>query len=555
MSAQCWRTLGIKATDDKAAIRRAYADKLKALDVDNDVAGFAKLRQARDIALRLAASAAARAAEEQAPEEPDYRDDGADYGSPDDWDAVVLESDQAPAEPPVPGARTRAWGSEEPPETDSQRIERQLRALAQLVFPDGNYSDDGFTLPDYEQALALVNSLVAEAHAARLEVYNAIDHHLAEMMAQGWPRSAALVERANEEFHWLGEAGTIDERPALRFLNLRIRGMRFVENVGQPGHVLHKVWTELARPGKPNPLDRFRAKKDDVRILLNGVRERYPEVESYLNPERVGWWDRRLTDSGPGIIGWIIRIVGILWMVAVVFGALSRGDNNERNARTQVESAAENQAETPMSEREEELGLRLALEQIMGKDGAVEAGEDYSAFRAGVTTAYLSSRRSGENHEQALVRALQVARVFALDARRLAEFGELVEINEVQRLWLQALQREGRIGEDCPMRKAGLAGLGDVILGVEPQERERAMFRRLREAGLMASHPRFGELRADIPGDVVGAIIDRSGLADETVYAALQDNGHQRRCQVKLAMLDVVLARPGTVSADLLRIL
>ena len=139
--------------------------------------------------------------------------------------------------------------------------------------------------------------------------------------------------------------------------------------------------------------------------------------------------------------------------------------------------------------------------------------------------------------------------------RSLAEFGELVEINEVQRLWLQALQREGRLGEDCPMRRAGLAGLGEVILGAEPQEREQAMFRRLRAAGLMAAHPSFGELQASIPGDVVGAIIDRSGLADEEVYAALQDNDDPRRCQVRLAMHDVVMARPGSVPVDLLRIL
>ena len=43
-----WGRLGIAATADQGAIRRAYADALRAMDVDADVAGFAALRQARE---------------------------------------------------------------------------------------------------------------------------------------------------------------------------------------------------------------------------------------------------------------------------------------------------------------------------------------------------------------------------------------------------------------------------------------------------------------------------------------------------------------------------
>lgn len=48
---QAWKVLGIARTPEVAAIRRAYADRLRAMDVDRDVDGYARLREARDAAL------------------------------------------------------------------------------------------------------------------------------------------------------------------------------------------------------------------------------------------------------------------------------------------------------------------------------------------------------------------------------------------------------------------------------------------------------------------------------------------------------------------------
>ena len=47
-----WDVLGIDRTADKAAIRSAYAVRLKPMDVDADIQGFSALRSARDQALR-----------------------------------------------------------------------------------------------------------------------------------------------------------------------------------------------------------------------------------------------------------------------------------------------------------------------------------------------------------------------------------------------------------------------------------------------------------------------------------------------------------------------
>jgi hypothetical protein len=54
-----WDELGITPSDDSKAIRRAYAARLKTLDPDRDLAGFARLRQALEWALAAAEASSA----------------------------------------------------------------------------------------------------------------------------------------------------------------------------------------------------------------------------------------------------------------------------------------------------------------------------------------------------------------------------------------------------------------------------------------------------------------------------------------------------------------
>ena len=49
-----WTTLGLEATKDVSAIKRAYAEKAKACHPEEDPEGFLKLRQAYQAALAYA---------------------------------------------------------------------------------------------------------------------------------------------------------------------------------------------------------------------------------------------------------------------------------------------------------------------------------------------------------------------------------------------------------------------------------------------------------------------------------------------------------------------
>ncbi|HSJ78390.1 MAG TPA: hypothetical protein VK913_06595, partial [Erythrobacter sp.] len=264
-----WSVLGIEATQDTSAVRKAYADALRSLNVDEDIAGYAELRRARDEALWLAARGT------DGDDEGDYGlgsldDDPADFGHGDD-DQGFSEgwadewNDQPGSYRPDPlhhttGESPGAGLSTELAEAQA-RAQAAWQGLVDILYPGGEASEEGVSHAELEAGTAHLAVLFDHAQAADLAEHDALDHALADVMANTWPRSAPFVEPANAAFHWLDEAGQLEERYSLRFLNARLKGMRFHDKVQQPDHPLHKAWMELSRPGRAGVADRLRVKR------------------------------------------------------------------------------------------------------------------------------------------------------------------------------------------------------------------------------------------------------------------------------------------------------
>ncbi|HZF46323.1 MAG TPA: hypothetical protein VEZ26_08305, partial [Sphingomonadaceae bacterium] len=177
-----WKVLGIDPTDDLKTIRRAYADKLRAMDVDQDAAAYAQLRDARDHALVLAKSMAAPSEPPAAQEEDEWSLGYAmaeEDGRGPDGGAADHHGDTGPyamePEPPAPGE----------PGPDA--------LLQELLFPAGEYSEGGFTYEENEAAQVLLRQILVTALEGDLNLQRAIDYWLADRLASAWPRSAPLV--------------------------------------------------------------------------------------------------------------------------------------------------------------------------------------------------------------------------------------------------------------------------------------------------------------------------------------------------------------------------
>lgn len=523
-----WSRLGIDATSDSAAIRKAYADALRAINVDEDIAGYAELRRARDQALWLAAQGAKEG-----------EGDDLGLGDPDDvWDDYADDHwDDSPA-----GYHPDPQGQAPAPElTESQlRAQAAWKALLGVLYPDDAPSDDAVTLKELDEARAALDVLIARADEADLVEHDAIDDGLAELFARTWPRSAPFVEQANAAFGWLDEAGALEERPALMFLNQRLKGMRFHDKVQRADHPLQKAWAELSRPGKAGVLDRLKVKRLEVHKLLTGIRERYPELESHLDPERVASWDKGGAAEGspggfgPSVVRWIL--------IAVLAGAaLARLGANLAGADD--DGRAPSSAEVAEALLAAEVGLAVA--EIFGEGTTIaDVRAADPAFADQLEP--LASRLDKPGQTM-----LAYARIKALASAETADRSNLAVRADLRSLWMAAAQRQS----DAVCRQVMTARFHDLDLDLTDQERarEQTLLRQLLEAKLLGGQVEGGEFRYAIPGWLVGDTLERSGLPQDRLTAALTDPDHPDRCRAEAALIEAVRATPRQVPLDVLK--
>lgn len=546
-----WDRLAIDPTKDKAAIRKAYADILRATDLDEDIAGYAELRAARDAALWQAGQAGAvelRAvplpADSGDPSELDPGDDDLSPDPPqgddwedDDWDEDDEYWDDSPSgQHPDPLTRWSGSAASAPEPTPAQRAAQAAWGqLLALLYPDGRASDAAVTHAELDEGLGAVEALVARAEEADLAEHAALDTGLADLFASTWPRSAPFVERASGAFHWLDEAGALEERYALRFLNDRIKGMRFHEKVQLPAHPLNKAWTELSRPGRASVLDRLRVKRLEVHKLLTGIRQRYPELESHLDPERVASWEGAARGEN-GVGRAIYRVLLAAFVILlVVRGCL--GFVGDRDTDAPAPAALE---QGPSAE---ELDARVA--EIFGQ------GTNMAAIAA-ADTAFADALRPllGVPNNRFLT-PVNYVRLQALGAGEIAK-GDVLRVRaELKALWLAAALRQSP--QTCGRVARGALRDLDLALTAKERDREHAMLRQMLEAKVLSHTPKSGEVRYAIPGWLVEDTLDRSRLGEERLVAALRDPENQDRCTVEIALLQAVLAAPGRVPEDVLR--
>ncbi|MFN4113720.1 MAG: hypothetical protein ACK4GD_07245 [Sphingomonadaceae bacterium] len=545
-----WDVLGIDRTGDKAAIRSAYAARLKAMDVDQDIQGFSALRSARDAALREAACVGQEEADAEA-EDPLF-----DAG-PDLIEEIFPASSDSVADPPgvyltpdgpenmfsADGDDDFAWDNENgygtgayaDPDSRIEHGEGQKPEdapdvqLSRLLYPNGGYSDEAFTYEGYAAAEVCLHALVADAKAGDLGREQAVDHWLSEILAETWPRSAPLLGQAAEAFDWLAESGEIGERPSLQFLNPRLRGMRFVTKVEQPGHPLYKAWAELKRPGKRGFLDRFRVRREEVETLLGGIRTRYPEVESHLEAERVASWEK----PAPSWIVWVIQRVFIFIVVIQALALCGRALDDDKLPPEQVDRVVA-----------EVFGPGRTMAEVQALDSKL------------ADLVYETIKRSNGDGLDNLARIEQgvVVRMRGLAAFALndAPKEDLLAILAVRRDLLE-VAREG--GTSACAAYMSTAILPDTLIVREDiRERERALMWRLAQAGRLDSNWTTSEARSlPLPPWVGPGVADRTGLPPDRINAVLGGEETQDLCAVRIALIDTLLSRPNDAPIELLR--
>lgn len=355
-----WSVLEIGPTDDRKRIREAYSRKLKALDRDAAPELFMELRDARDAAMSgefLDASAPAvdRAA--------------AHMDAPDDLPATELSLAEEPVDRPRFTVEYDA--------SDDARFQR----VADLLTGEGALTEAELSELDGQLGTLFADDRMGDlGHYARIEIW------LAELLAQSFPRGAALFPRVAERFQWHERAHELGIHPAIPWLVATHAGQSFVDEIRRPDHAYHPEWSELVYGTVKGPLWWRRVNGQRMANLIATVRREYPWLEQdHWQHELVERWEKKTAGGGVGGPSPWIWVV----MASIFIAALPRctPDDGARSSASAELSALE----TELADRRIEAFLErnFAL--------AVKQGLTIDTVRADLPDIHASLRRRARN--------------------------------------------------------------------------------------------------------------------------------------------------------------
>ncbi|GAA0297946.1 hypothetical protein GCM10009087_04710 [Sphingomonas oligophenolica] len=305
-----WATLGIPRGSDRAAIRRAYATRLRVTNPEDDPEGFKRLRAAYDAALRHLDHAAAWAAADE--------DDGTISDTESDWReppnaATGDPHGQAPPEEPEIAAAMAAREAE---------IDALRAAMADL--------EAGLRGPWRPTDAVLEERLNAILRAPALgEIRIRTDNEpwLAALLASTIPHSDAVLLQSIQAFGW-GKADrwrSVD--PAITMVLDRLDEWRLIESLNRPGHAHHAAWRSLTRAPGPWWSWRIQAFRPGmiggIEIFLGIRGEVAPGLHYSYKKESVERWRRFL--AKPRMTLGILALMPLVFLAQLWLGSIMYG--------------------------------------------------------------------------------------------------------------------------------------------------------------------------------------------------------------------------------------
>jgi hypothetical protein len=509
---QVWRLLGIAPTHDRAAIRSAYADALKAIDVDADPQAFMALRQAREEAIALAASLVAQA------------DGAVEHG----------DAGGVPTEAEVPNS-----GPQDPEQV--ARMEHQ-QALITLLLPGDDIQASPLTQEEVDAANTHFAALSRDIQLSNVEIFGDASEWFAELLARGSPRSDPLLDPVAAFFGWTDEAD-ISASPALAFAIGRRAAIRYRASLAAKQHPLHRAWAEITRPATERSR-RGWVRRRKMAELLGTIRSRYPTLENEFDWYRAQLWEHSRPRFGINLG----LIFFILWFgFQIVRSTSQHTPEIEQPSHPAQPTLVSSGADIDVA-LDAEFGDTLTALDLSGSnpelykrlvqlwDAAVERRTSRSLFIDDVRN-FLEPRITASI---AVAPASIQARAIALQLER-AQTARNAG-------WTTCAAWVGTIKYPMPL----------LNLPEDWEKRHKQVVADALQAApartvdqLMAAH---NVSRFSIPADQFQDMLSKSGLSRETLQSGLLDKGNeQQRCRAKLALLEVATLAKGPTGIALRR--
>ncbi|MBL8649709.1 MAG: hypothetical protein JNL35_04825 [Sphingopyxis sp.] len=277
-----WSSLGIDPTSDERAIKRAYAKKLKEIDVEAEPAKFIALRARLEEALWQAQWV--RDVEDADDEAEEAADSGTAWeDAPGDAGIIEAVVPGAPREPaPLaakPQAHANPWGV---PEVDP--VEARFAAIEALLEKGGAGRDAAL---DRE-----LRALWAEPALETVDAAEDAERRLAHLALDHGVAAAFLLRLASWHYGWARRAQLVATDWPVREVGQRAAAENWIARVEKgevPGQA-QMVIGELREPPSGRWWTDYFPKRR-IAAFLTELRRRFPEGEYRFDEDVVAAWD------------------------------------------------------------------------------------------------------------------------------------------------------------------------------------------------------------------------------------------------------------------------
>jgi len=318
MSAEIWRHLGIAETTDENEVRRAYAERLKQTNPEDDSEGFKRLRNAYERALQMI-----RWRTRYPVTLPDESlDHEVEASGQKDSEAGLLHVPLAAPEMREPPPRDEAL---EAHDAACRRLEESLRTGAS----------------PWEMQAAF-QALVSGAAMERLGVYVETETWLSNLLRR-YHHGGPVLEAAVAHFKWDDRSKAVGDRVGAGMLAFReglaeqAKARAFIARVRDKRHEFHTAYKEASRPPSERSwLSRLAsfARIGLMRRFYDYIDDKVPYAEDELDYDAGDWWRRRTAfwRRPLTILTWLLQIglvVGVIALFIVLTPASEPGADRD----------------------------------------------------------------------------------------------------------------------------------------------------------------------------------------------------------------------------------
>jgi len=288
-----WQTLGIDAADsDARAVKRAYAQRLKAIDVDAEPAAFIALRGAMEQALAELRWREQAAMAPSIEDEDEADEDEADE-EPDRWSVGWPGNAEADRPAVIALVESGAEASADIAPNPLDSLNAEIEILSGLLFGEEDPGSIGWKIE------LCWREITTNPVLDRIDVLADVEQWFAGAIAQSLPRSDPLVWPAIKFFGWSGDEQRWNGDGRVAAILRRQRDLYFLHQLAQPDNLLNYAFLLLQQSPDEVPPKDFARMENGVRMLLRSIRYQFPTAEWNFDEARVQAWIDRLEAPRP----------------------------------------------------------------------------------------------------------------------------------------------------------------------------------------------------------------------------------------------------------------